>query len=227
MNFLKSFVQAIVLLLSSINVGYANVLSTYYKGDYPHDHWALQPYSLASPKVVALAYFHDSEYAIFMNPTDERGYRSIVMLINNKDMHTTFNRDYTSEERIGLGLLTELLAEAYSNITPISQTALMGNNCHHFDSGSTYLGTAEEPCMLHAHIMGRGNPDVEYVEGVSLHGPVPGVDFLFKSYDPNVPGNDKSVVWKDGEMQKVVLRLRVEIDKIQSAYVAQGLTIVK
>ncbi|MDI9817999.1 MULTISPECIES: hypothetical protein [unclassified Legionella] len=197
----------------------------YYQGDYPADHWALQPYSVNDPKVIALASFHNAQYAVFLNPTDERGYRSIVMLVDNNDMHQVMNRDYISEERLGLGMLVQLMAEAYGHITPVSQTALMGNNCQQFDpdTGITYLGTAEEPCLLHAHVMGRGNPKYDYVEGVTLNGPIPGIAFLFKSKDPDVPGNDKSVAWKEGEMKKVAQRLRQEINKIKEPYATQGL----
>ncbi|KTD61109.1 hypothetical protein [Legionella spiritensis] len=200
----------------------------YYQGNYLPGHWALQPYVTSDPKVVALACFKRLEYAIYLNPTDERGYRSIVTLINNKDMRTVMNRDYSSLERIGLGILVQMMAQTYSRITPVSQTAMMGNNCHGYDSdtGTTYLGTAREPCLLHAHIMGRGNPNVAYVAGVVLNGPKPGVAFLFKSKDPNVPGNDKSVAWKKGEMEKVVRRLRLELGNIQSAYARHGITLV-
>lgn len=228
---LRFYALAMALIVPFMPVGHTNEATignkVYYDGKYAADHWALQPFSLNDPKVVALAYFHNAEYVIFMNPTDERGYRSLVMLINNQDMSSTFNRDYTSRERIGLGLLIQLLAEAYSRIVPIPQTALMGNNCHHFDNntGVTHLGTAEEPCILHAHVMGRGNPEFAYVDGVKLNGPVPGVAFLFKSYDPKVPGNDKKVEWKEGEMEKVARRLQIEINKIKSEYLAQGLVI--
>ncbi len=206
----------------------SSLKKVYYSTPYAPDHWALQTHTLDDPKMVALAYFKGSEYAVYMNPTDQRGYRSIVMLINNADMKSTFNRDYTHKERIGLGILTELVADAYTQIVPISQTALMGNNSQEFDraTGAICLGTEIEPSLLHVHVMGRGNPSVAYVDGIPLDGPEPGIAFLFKSSNPDVPGNNKNVPWKEGDMEKVVARLRVEIKKISADYTEQGLSIV-
>src|SRR5689334_4297092 len=126
----------------------------YYTGTYASDHWALQPYNLKDSKVIGLAYFKDSEYAIYTNPTDKRGYRCIVRFISNKDMGSTINRDYTTHEQRGLSLVVELVEKAFQNIVPIVQTFKAGNNSHKFDleTRTIYIGKAEEPSFLHAHI---------------------------------------------------------------------------
>lgn len=199
----------------------------YFQGTYPADHWAVQPYTLKDQKVLALAIFKGSEYAIYLNPTDKRGYRSIVRFVNNQDMPSSVNRDYTSQERIGLGLLSQLVAEAYSQIVPIAQTAVAGNNSHKFDeaSGTTYLGIAQEPSFLHAHIIGRGNPQGQYVENVALDGPKPGLNFDMMAKTPSEVGNDKKVQWKEGDMAKVANRLKSEIDKVKLVYEEYGLQV--
>jgi hypothetical protein len=200
----------------------------YYKGEYSSDHWATQPYKLNDPKVIALAYFKDSEYAIYMNPTDKRGYRCIARFIKNDNMESTINRDYTSQERIGLGLIVQLIAEVYNQIVPISQTAVAGNNSHKFDSetGITYLGKAEEPSFLHGHIFGRGNPEGQYIEDVKLDGPAPGLNFDMMARTPSELGNNVKVKWKEGDMEKVVYRLKIEIEKSKKEYEEMGLRII-
>ncbi len=86
----------------------------------PQTIWALQPYTLTDPKVVALASYKDCEYAIYMNPTDKRGYRSIARFIKNEEMRSTINRDYTRVEQRGLSFAIE--EEVYRQKVPIVQT---------------------------------------------------------------------------------------------------------
>lgn len=200
----------------------------YYNGSYPSEHWATQPYDLNDPKVTALAYYKDAQYAVYMNPTDKRGYRCIARFIKNDDMYSTINRDYSSKERIGLGLIVQLIADVYSRITPISQTAVAGNNSHKFESqnGITYLGKAEEPSFLHGHIFGRGNPDGCYIDDVKLDGPVPGLNFDMMAKTTNEPGNNAKVKWENGDMEKVVARLKIEIEKLKEEYKENGLVVI-
>jgi probable phosphoglycerate mutase len=178
--------------------------------------------------MIALAHFELSVYAVYLNPTDKRGYRSLVRLINNDRMVSTINREYTSSERIGLALTMALITEAYTRIVPIAQNALAGNNAHSLDpkTGIVQLGTSEEPIFLHGHVFGRGNPEVKYIEDIPLDGPTLGVIFDMRAQSPQEPGNDKKVSWKPGEMNKVVRRLKAEIENIYDAYKAHGLTVI-
>ncbi|CAF1350005.1 unnamed protein product [Adineta steineri] len=195
---------------------------------YPPQHWALEPLTLNDTKMIALVNFEQSDYAVYLNPVDKRGYRSIVRLINNEHMVSTFNRDYTSSERIGLALTMALITEAYNRIVPIAQNAVMGNNAHSFDpkSGTIQLGTHEEPIFLHGHIFGRGNPEEKYIDDVRLDGPIPGLVFDLRAQSPHQPGNDKKVRWKLDEMNSVIARLKIEIENIQDNYKAHGLRII-
>jgi len=200
----------------------------YHAEKYPKDHWALQPCLLDDPKVIALAFFKEFAYGIYLNPMDKRGYRAIVRLIKNDHMESTLNRSYTSQERIGLGLTMQLVAHVYNLIVPISQISVAGNNSHNFDkkTGQTFIGKCDEPSFLHGHIYGRGNPQRRYIDDVKLDGPVPGLyfDMMAKNTDQN--GDKVKVTWAKGEMEKVVKRLRSEIEKIKKDYVDQGLTII-
>jgi probable phosphoglycerate mutase len=195
---------------------------------YPSGHWALEPYTLMDPKVIALVRFEQLDYAVFLHPEDKRGYRSLVRLINNDQMISTLNREYTSTERIGLALTMALVTEAYTRFVPIAQNSVAGNNAHSFDSktGTIQLGSSQEPIFLHGHVFGRGNPEEKYVEDVQLDGPMPGVIFDMRAQSPQEPGNDKKVHWKSGEMSKVVRRLKAEIENIHDVYKAHGLTII-
>ncbi len=51
MNYLKTYSQSTAKI--------------YYEGEYSSDHWAIQPYKLNDPNVIALAYYRDSQYAVY------------------------------------------------------------------------------------------------------------------------------------------------------------------
>ena len=195
---------------------------------YPSNHWALQPCTLTDSKMIILTRFEQSDYAVYLHPEDKRGYRSIVRLIDNDQMISTINREYTSIERIGLALTMALVTEAYSRVVPIAQNAVAGNNAHLFDSntGTIQLGTPQEPVFLHGHVFGRGNPKEKYIDDVQLDGPIPGMIFDMRGQSVHEPGNDKKVHWKSDEINKVVQRLKSEIEHIQDAYKLCGLSII-
>ena len=194
---------------------------------YPAHHWVLRPLTFAEPSMIALAFFQQSTYAIHLNPSDKRGYRSIVRLVDNSRMRSTINRPYTSSERIGLALTMAMATEAYSHVVPIAQNAVAGNNAHSFDmeTGLTGLGNAEEPIFLHGHVYGRGNPNGNYIDDVLLDGPAPGLVFDMRAQSSDELGNDRKVSWKSDEMNKVVRRLKAEIEQISPTYKGHGLTI--
>lgn len=200
----------------------------YYKGNYPPDHWALQPYELTDANVIALIYYQDCQYAVYVNPTDKRGYRCIIRFINNEDMESTINRDYTPRERVGLGLITQFIADVYCDIVPISQISVAGNNSHSFDQRTriTWLGKREEPSFLHSHVYGRGDPEYNYIDDVKLDGPVPGLNFDMMAKTVNEPGNNFKVKWGPGEMEKVVTRIKEKIKNRKFDYSNLGLVIL-
>lgn len=200
----------------------------YYTGTYSGDHWAMQPYKLEDPKVIALATYKGSEFAVYTNPTDKRGYRCIVRFINNKDMGSTINREYTRQEQRGLSLVVELVETAFRRIVPLVQTFKAGNNSHKFDAQTRtiYIGKAEEPSFLHTHVIGRGDPEAEYIEEIKLDGPVPGLNFDMMGKTISESGNDKKVKWKDVDMAKAVNCLKIEIEKSKKEYEEDGLVVI-
>ena len=199
-----------------------------HSSSYHADHWVLKPLTLSDSKVIALVYFQQSEYAIHLHPTDKRGYRCIVRLIDNSRMISTLDRNYTSFERIGLALTMAMMTEAYSRVVPIAQNAVAGNNAHSFDSktGSVQLGNSEEPIFLHGHVYGRGNPKENYIEDVALDGPAPGLIFDMRARSSHELGNDTKVSWKHDDVNKVVRRLKREIEHLYPIYQTQGLTVI-
>ena len=40
------------------------------------------------------------------------------------------------------------------------------------------------------------------------------------------PGNEAKIKWKDGEVEKVVARLKIEIEKIKAEYENSGLIVI-
>ncbi|MCI5052103.1 MAG: hypothetical protein MRY21_03075 [Simkaniaceae bacterium] len=201
----------------------------YYDGEYSSDHWAMEVKTWEEhPGLIAKAKYENSEYTFYLNPTDKRGYRSIVTLTDSCHPGSVFNRDYTPEERIGLGLFIQLVADVYSQIVPIAQTAVAGNNSHSFnmETGITYIGSSHEPSMLHGHVIGRGNPECAYIGEVKLDGPVPGQLFDMRAKTPEIKGNDRKVKWAKGEMQAVAARIGSELEKLKAQYERQGLVII-
>ncbi|MBA2648055.1 MAG: hypothetical protein H0U75_00390 [Legionella sp.] len=172
---------------------------------YSPDHWALD--STKEGTCIAFVKFRDKyNYAIKLNPTDRRGYRMLVTFIGDEksDIQSTFNRQYTTAEQKGLAEVTSLLIEIYKRIgLPIVQTAQAGNNSHSLDeqSGITQIGSTKEPSMLHTHIWGRGNPRHEYISMVPLDGPKPGEMFDMMAKTPQVPGNEKKIVWTEEQLK--------------------------
>ena len=205
----------------------AETQKVFYEGEYAADHWSMELKTWDDPNLIAYAHYGDSEYAVYLNPTDKRGYRSIVNMIDSSVPGATFNRNYTSEERIGLGLVIQLVADVYSQIVPIAQTAVAGNNSHSFDpeTGITYIGSPKEPSMLHGHVIGRGDPEKTYIGEVKLDGPVPGELFDMRGKTPEVKGNDGKVKWAKGEMEVVAKHFRTKLEALKASYEDHGLLI--
>ncbi|CAF4767116.1 unnamed protein product, partial [Rotaria sp. Silwood1] len=191
-------------------------------------HWALESCTLTDPKVIALVCFEQSNYAVHLHPKDKRGYRSIVRLINNDQIFSTINRDYTSVERIGLALTMALVTEAYNHIVPIAQNAVTGNNARLLDPKTVtiQLSITQEPIFLHGHVFGCGDPERKYIDDVQLDGPILGTLFNMNTSSPSESDHDKKVSWKSDEINKVVRRLETEIENIHHAYKIHGLTVI-
>lgn len=78
-------------------------MKQYYTGSYPTNHRAMQPFTFDQPRVIAIATWRNLDYAFYFDQDDKRMFRGIVRFINNDDMQSTFNRDYTDEETEGRG----------------------------------------------------------------------------------------------------------------------------
>jgi hypothetical protein len=186
----------------------------FYAATYPAEHWAMIPCLLNDPKMIALARFEELQFAIFINPTDSRGYRCIVRLIDNENMPSTFNRDYSAKEHLGLALITEQAERAMRLIVPLPQVFKLGNNAHGFEASSetVLVGNEHEPCILHSHVLGRGNPEGEYIAGIKLGGPPPGVIFDIGGKGLASEGQ-QSTPWQRGDIARAASALKNAISK--------------
>lgn len=208
--------------------------TAYYSKQYPEDSYFMKQKTWDFPYLIARAHYTtrnedesgQESYDIFLNPTDSRGYRSIVSL-TAPVIASTFNREYTTKERKGLGILSLMICEVYSKIVPIAQMEIAGNNSQWLDesTGITHIGTPNEPCTLHAHIFGRGNPSTEYIDGCKLKGPNPWHIFDMRGTTSEISGNDRKVPWNNDEIGQVIARLRKEIDSVRSSYESDGLQV--
>lgn len=148
--------------------------------DYDTHHW-----SMNVDKQFVIRYEREDIYrfVIMCNPTDCRGYRLIIKYIGNDDdtnIQNTFNRKYTHKERTTLLTITSRMCTVLEMFDLITQIEVAGNNSHYFKDGITYVGTEQEPSMLHSHIICRGNPNHNYIGNVKLQGPEPGQLFNMK-----------------------------------------------
>lgn len=181
---------------------------------YPPDHFSLENGCKAENWfVAAVRYKKGPCYLVKVNPTDSRGFRTIVRLIekNISDMKNTLNRPYSLLEKQGLLHVMATVAHVYDECFKlVAQMEVAGNNAHDFrvcenkgdaksDDKSTgpvfILGKQSEPIMLHGHITGRGHTEHIYFPSIlpeqKLGGPRPGQPFNGRgdAHEPG-PGGD-------------------------------------
>ena len=147
-----------------------------------------------------------------INPTDSRGYRTIVGLTNSQ-MSSTLNRKYTSMERLAVHSVTSLMEVIYERIGLIAQSEVAGNNCQDIcpSSGDVIVGYSEPSC-LHAHLIGRGQLGREYISGNPLTGPRVGEMFNMRGDDKaplGIPGNMCKEQWMDMKSAREVFRSEI------------------
>jgi broad specificity phosphatase PhoE len=178
-----------------LNAYYKSKKLIYNKFEYPKSHWIMEQ---KTPKVdgfVGYTFMNGHHYCIYLNQ-DARGYRTIVSLYDEDDIHNVLNRDYSLEERDGLLLVSSRVMAAYDQLGCVSQLQVAGNNSHSFDSSSgvIFAGSQKEPSMLHAHIICRGDPEYEYIDTVKLRGPIPGELFDMRHGKVKWENNEMNIV---------------------------------
>jgi hypothetical protein len=152
---------------------------SYYTGTYAKDHWCFESKELSAQDVVGIISCHGCRFSIYPIPPDCRGYRTVVRLAPQDpgaDISTTYNRDFTLQERIAFHEALGVVEQMYYRMGLFPQQHILANMAHGADaaSGRIHLGHDKEPLMLHAHTVGRGIPNVEYIKGMPLIAPPPG-----------------------------------------------------
>src|SRR5438105_2076541 len=96
---------------------------SYYDKQYKSDHWALHILNLSDKNFVATLKINGVLIGLRLNPTDARGYRGIVRLVANEksEMASTFNREYSFEEKLALNIALTIFSQAYENLGMIAQ----------------------------------------------------------------------------------------------------------
>jgi hypothetical protein len=182
-------------------------MKTFFQGKYAKDHWSMNIVDNKDPHFLFLWQKKSNcpQIVAILNPTDARGCRALVNLVDYGDMAQSVNRPFSNEERKELNEAVSLLAQVYREIFPIVQIMELGNNAHHLDAnGQVVLGTASEPCMLHNHIVARGNPLTCYIPDVPLGGPHPSEQFDMRG--PKVP-------WTKETLEKCSREIRSRLEK--------------
>jgi hypothetical protein len=185
---------------------------TFLKQEYPPAHWANVYPSTNDPQFITILKVKGFSYALFINPTDARGYRAIALLVPNEDrpMSDVHNKeDHSIDAKIGLSIATTILMEVYLKFGLVPQQSMAGNNSLSMaPDGSIQFGQKAEPSLLHAHTFGRGNPEQVYAfleqgeeelaYSLPLRGPQIPHEFLMKGMKSHVDvGNQEKIKWPE------------------------------
>lgn len=188
----------------------------YSTSSYSSTHWAHHVPNLQDKNFIATLKINGVNIGLKLNPTDARGYRGIACLVENDEakMFSTFNRNYSLEEKLALNIALGIFARAYENFDIIAQISIAGNVSQSINSeGLCQIGNEKEPSLLHGHVIGRGNPSIAYIGQVTLKGPKAGLEMNLRG-DGQEEGNKSKEKWKDEEMEVVGRSLANEIVKI-------------
>ncbi|KTD01358.1 hypothetical protein [Fluoribacter gormanii] len=212
--------------VTDVRSSYLNSIK-FFKYNYPKDHWAID-YTKAGTSIAHVKLKGKYNYSIILNPTDCRGYRTIIRYLNdsNSDIPSALNRPYTVAEERGLNEVTAMMERVYEKMGLIPQFAQLGNNSHSFDEKTreTIIGNEEEPGMLHLHLWGRGDPEHEFIAGVPLRGPKPGLMFDLIAKSKTEPTNQFAIKWDPKELEialaafKDMLSLYLESDEFKEEF---------
>lgn len=165
---------------------------------YSQDHWAVNVQENERKYIVRYVSEGGYNFRIMLNPTDCRGYRTIITYVGNNLNHQitdTFNRRFTNEERTALLAVTSKICTCFEEFELITQIEVAGNNSHTFSNGILYAGTEKEPSLLHSHIICRGDPLHMYIGLVPLRGAMPGELFNMR---------EGKIKWSGDEPEQIV-----------------------
>lgn len=177
------------------------------KYTYAQEHWANHVPTVEDDFHIAVLEIASIQIALTLSPDDSRGYRTIARLIDPQNMYSTFNRQYTISEKLALYTAVSALSSVYESYQISVQVQLNGNNSQCVtNNGMMQVGVAKEPSILHAHIIGRGNPNHCYVGNVPLRGPNIGVAFDGRGKNAQEEGNTKRA-WDRAELKIVAASL--------------------
>lgn len=193
-----------------------SVKTKYYTKSYKSTHWALHIPTIADKNFIATLKINRVRIGLKLNQSDARGYRGIACLVaeDEAQLPSTFNRDYSIEEKLALTTALGIFASAYEKYGIIAQISIAGNNSQSVNpDGSVQIGNEKEPSLLHGHVIGRGNPEMAYIGNVTLKGPKAGFEMNLRG-DGSDEGNVGKENWKDDEMAVVADGLATAIGQI-------------
>lgn len=142
------------------------------------NHWALRPLTSSDPHFVMTAVVNKKHTVqVAVNPTDSRGYRTIVALTDLSCPRAVLNRPFTLSEQTAVLQMLGVVSHCFSLTTGlVAQIEVAGNNAHSIDAetGLVSIGVGDEPSALHGHVICRGDPHHNYIGDLSLGGPPAG-----------------------------------------------------
>lgn len=183
----------------SITMGTLNRFKMFNLSDYPKDHWVFHP-KKDDVCIGFFDYLDQYRYVLQLNRYDSRGDRLLITYLGKKNqtIFSSFKYPYEVIEQRGLFTVAHIVSGIYKQLGfPIVQILQPGNNSQGIDqkTHTILLGNQNEPNRLLVHVIGRGNPEDEYISIVPLQGPVPGEIFDTRGATPHIAGNQKRIPW--------------------------------
>lgn len=87
-----------------------------------------------------------------------------------------------------------------------------------FENERMTVGSSKAPHFLAGHVVGhvvgRGDPNHEYVKGLRLYGPFPGQDFLLRGDPKKRKQGNAMIEWDDRDMKRMGVILDSELRNV-------------
>jgi hypothetical protein len=126
------------------------------------------------------------------------------------------NRVHSLSEILAVNKVAALMQQVYTSFGLIAQIEVSGNHSHAFnlETRETLVGgNPTEPSFLHAHVIGRGDPQAAVIGTVPLRGPEPGQLFNMR---------EGKTTWQDGEVVQVRTELQNQLCRAIREHGLQG-----
>ena len=141
--------------------------------------------------------FRSHEITVALMPSDRRGYRTHMFIT-----HPDIARPYSFREKSSLHTCLGVMSEVYAEMGLLPQTFVSED------------ATRSPVKSLTGHVVGRGDPNHEYVKGLRLNGPFIEHAFDLKGDPKKRKQGNACIEWSDADMIKMTDALSQSINNV-------------